>query len=108
MSRLIENAALQVVQVLGKSLSSPGSGMAPQLLSDLDTVLVRLNIWAGNMGVFAKGAASLDERLDDRDDVSDVLCHHPVSHCGFLGRSTTVPEPREICGSLRDHPNSRE
>ncbi|RYP57482.1 hypothetical protein DL769_009444 [Monosporascus sp. CRB-8-3] len=85
----IENAALQVLDVLDKGLST--AGLAPRLRSDLDTILVRLNIWAGNMGVFAGGAASLDERLCDHADISDVLRHLLVRLKEALGLAINPP-----------------
>jgi hypothetical protein len=37
------------------------------------TQLSRFKIWAGNIGVFAQGAASIEHRLRDDPDIKDVL-----------------------------------
>ncbi|KXX78599.1 hypothetical protein MMYC01_204494 [Madurella mycetomatis] len=87
----VEFALLQVLDTLtkgsaapsstGRGISSTGLGsgraLSPRMRSDFETILTRLSIWAGNIGVFAPGAASLDERLysGDHPDISDVLCH---------------------------------
>ncbi len=73
MAQPIENATVQVLGVLGKGLGK--IGLSAQARSDLDTIMVRLNIWAGHMGVFAGDAASLDDRLRNNGDISDVLHH---------------------------------
>ncbi|EAQ90239.1 hypothetical protein CHGG_02174 [Chaetomium globosum CBS 148.51] len=88
----IEHALLQVLNVLNKGIQTPsladraysragsGSGIAllpPQIRSEFETILTRLSIWAGSMGVLAPSHASLDERLHsgDHDEIRDVLCH---------------------------------
>lgn len=91
MSSPVEFALRQVLDTLtgssaapcstGRGISSAGLGsgraLSPRMRSDFETILTRLSIWAGNIGVFAPGAASLDERLycGDHSDISDVLCH---------------------------------
>ncbi|KAH6637320.1 hypothetical protein F5144DRAFT_620338 [Chaetomium tenue] len=88
----IEHALLQVLNVLNKGMQTPsmadraysragsGSGIAllpPQMRSEFETILTRLSIWAGSMGVLAPSHASLDERLHsgNHDEIRDVLCH---------------------------------
>ncbi|KAF2198217.1 hypothetical protein GQ43DRAFT_170342 [Delitschia confertaspora ATCC 74209] len=44
-----------------------------QLRPELENTLVRFKIWAGNIGVFAPGNASIDYRLRNDEDVSDIL-----------------------------------
>lgn len=47
----------------------------PRLRADLDTLLMRFNIWAGSVGVFAPETASADYRLRNDKDIADVLRH---------------------------------
>ncbi|KAM0154324.1 hypothetical protein ACHAQE_000828 [Botrytis cinerea] len=47
--------------------------LEPNLRSELENELGRFKIWAGNLGVFAPGRASVDYRLRDDADVKEVL-----------------------------------
>ncbi|KAK6610941.1 hypothetical protein H4I96_02539 [Botrytis cinerea] len=47
--------------------------LEPHLRSELENELGRFKIWAGNLGVFAPGRASVDYRLRDDADVKEVL-----------------------------------
>ncbi|THV52280.1 hypothetical protein BGAL_0083g00020 [Botrytis galanthina] len=47
--------------------------LEPHLRSELENELGRFKIWAGNLGVFAPGRASVDYRLRDDADVKEIL-----------------------------------
>lgn len=43
--------------------------------AEFETLRTRFNIWAGSVGAFAPGNASVDYRLRDDKDIADVVCH---------------------------------
>ncbi|TGO44913.1 hypothetical protein BOTNAR_0722g00040 [Botryotinia narcissicola] len=47
--------------------------LEPHLRSELENELGRFKIWAGNLGVFSPGRASVDYRLRDDADVKEIL-----------------------------------
>ncbi|KAF7957748.1 hypothetical protein EAE96_003318 [Botrytis aclada] len=47
--------------------------LEPHLRSELENELGRFKIWAGNLGVFAPGRASVDYRLRDDAEVKEIL-----------------------------------
>jgi len=65
----ISQSAFQCI----KSLDTKAATINPRLRLELENPLVRFKVWAGNIRVFAPGNASLNFRLRDDDDVSDVL-----------------------------------
>ncbi|TGO51259.1 hypothetical protein BCON_0165g00090 [Botryotinia convoluta] len=58
--------------------------LEPHLRSELENELGRFKIWAGNLGVFAPGRASVDYRLRDDADVKEIL----IQMLGRLRQST--------------------
>ena len=63
--------AKQCVALFGRGLLSPSTNR--QSSTDLENQLGRFKIWAGNIGVFAAGNASLDFRLRNDPDVREVV-----------------------------------
>lgn len=66
----ITRIAMQCAQLLERGYLEKTSGLDLRASSD---ILVRFKIWAGNVGVFAPGNASIDYRLRDDKDLADVL-----------------------------------
>lgn len=67
----ISNVAWQCTQLLTRAQSDPTS--SPNLRQELENILVRLKIWAGNVGIFAPENASIDYRLRYDPDIAEVL-----------------------------------
>ncbi len=66
----ILKAAKAVVVVFNHGQSSP---LDAQLRINMENQLDRFKIWAGNLGVFAPKNASADHRLQDDEDVREVI-----------------------------------
>ena len=56
--------------------------------ASVEDQLARFNIWAGNIGVFAEGHASLDYRVRDNDDLRDLILSFFDALKDLLGRGT--------------------
>ena len=63
--------ARQCAALFGRALSSQSLGKKTK--TDLENQLGRFKIWAGNIGVFAAGNASIDFRLRNDQDVKEVM-----------------------------------
>lgn len=67
----VSKAASQCADLLAKVHTD--KTLSPKLRLSLDDVLARLKIWAGNVGAFAPGNASIDYRLREDTDVVEIL-----------------------------------
>ncbi|KLU82102.1 serine/threonine protein kinase [Magnaporthiopsis poae ATCC 64411] len=79
---------------------------------ELENILVRFNVWAGNVGVFAPAAASLDSRLRDYPDLAEVILSMLKSLQNNVELSITPPlleEPEEMSdGGPPDQEGTKE
>ena len=87
------------------------SGKAKDLQPDelrTDDQLARFRMWAGNIGAFAGGHASLDYRLRDNDDAKRVMNRFLESLIDSLRRGRTLPTRNliQIANCLRDSSGS--
>jgi len=67
----ISTAASQCTQLLAQAQCN--KALDPTLRLNLENILVRFKIWAGNVGVFAPENASTEYRLRQDADITDVL-----------------------------------
>lgn len=67
----ISNAVLECVRILTPTQTD--KTLSSNLRQELADILVRLKIWAGNVGVFAPDNASVDYRLRDDEDLVEVV-----------------------------------
>lgn len=80
----------------------------PNLLPGLNNLVTRFRIWAGNVGAFAPGNASIDYRLRDDPDVANIF----LSMLGVLETSINrvinppIIEEDEDNGNLAVQPTS--
>lgn len=65
----ISQSASRCIQLL----ETQPDTISAQLQQDLENTLVRFKIWAGNVGVFGLGTASIDYRLRNKSEVLGVL-----------------------------------
>ena len=80
--------------LLGIETEIQGSSKIKELKSDELTVedqLARFEMWAGNIGVFADGHASLDYRLRDSDFAAKLMVDFLGTLSEFLRRGMTSP-----------------
>lgn len=70
------------MQLLAHAQSDPI--LSPKLRLDIENILVRFRIWAGNVGIFAPDNASVDYRLRHEADIADVLVSMLTSLKGNL------------------------
>ena len=67
----ISRIAIQCAQLLGENNLDKTSPL--EIRAGLGEILARFKIWAGNVGVFAPGNASIEYRLRDDKDIADLL-----------------------------------
>lgn len=67
----ISNAILECVRTLTPTQTD--KTLSPNLRQELADIVVRLKIWAGNIGVFAPDNASVDYRLRDDPELVEVV-----------------------------------
>lgn len=67
----VSNAVFECVQILTPAQNN--KTLNSNLRLELANILVRLKIWAGNVGVFAPDNASVDYRLRDDPDLVEVV-----------------------------------
>lgn len=67
----VSNAVLECVRILTPTQTD--KTLSLDLRQELADILVRLKIWAGNVGVFAPDNASVDHRLRDDPDLVEVV-----------------------------------
>jgi hypothetical protein len=65
----ISQSASRCIQLLETQAATTSA----QLRQELENTNVRFKIWAGNVGAFAPGNASIDYRLRDESEVLDIL-----------------------------------
>ncbi|KAK4139976.1 uncharacterized protein C8A04DRAFT_32547, partial [Dichotomopilus funicola] len=70
----LSDLVLQCSQLLDAAVQSrPQRKLDPDLLVELSNLLTRLRIWAGYVGASAPGQASIDHRLCDDADLTELL-----------------------------------
>lgn len=67
----VSRIAIQCAQLLEESYLDKTSPL--DIRAGLGEILARFKIWAGNVGVFAPGNASIEHRLRDDKDIADLL-----------------------------------
>lgn len=67
----VSRIAIQCAQLLEESNLDKTSPL--DIRAGLGEILARFKIWAGNVGVFAPGNASIEHRLRDDKDIADLL-----------------------------------
>ncbi|KAK3384603.1 hypothetical protein B0T24DRAFT_716268 [Lasiosphaeria ovina] len=84
----------QCARLLSKARSDDTLNRALRL--ELENALARLKIWAGNVGAFAPGNASVDYRLREDSDVADVIISMLNSLRTSLERVINPPLVEEV------------
>ncbi|KAH7142858.1 hypothetical protein B0J13DRAFT_445063, partial [Dactylonectria estremocensis] len=100
----ISTAALECAQLLTKAQSN--RALNPALRLDLENILVRFKIWAGNVGVFAPEHASVDYRLRQDADVTEVLLSMLTSLKATLERTINPPHLEEFDEGVETSPST--
>ncbi|EXL67266.1 hypothetical protein FOPG_16605 [Fusarium oxysporum f. sp. conglutinans race 2 54008] len=90
----ISALASQCAQLLTQAQSSRALSLTLRL--DLENILVRFKIWAGHVGVFASENASVDYRLRQDADITDVFLSMLTSLKTNLERAINPPLLEEL------------
>ncbi|KAH6887609.1 hypothetical protein B0T10DRAFT_73728 [Thelonectria olida] len=90
----ISTVASQCAKLLAQTQSN--RALSPTVRLSLENILVRLKIWAGNVGVFAPDNASVEYRLRREADIMDVLLSMLTSLKAHLERAINPPLLEEL------------
>lgn len=101
----VSNTVLECARILARAVQVDQSRDS-NLRLDLENILVRLKIWAGNVGVFAPDNASLDYRLRDDPDLGDVLLSMVAKLKQSLNKALCPPLTEEA-SSEGDEPGEK-
>ncbi|KAF4457915.1 Subtilisin NAT [Fusarium austroafricanum] len=89
----VRKVAYECAQILAQTKSN--RSLSPDTRLGLENIAFRLKVWAGNMGVFAPGNASIEYRLRDDNDVMEALLSMLVSFKGHIQQAINPPLQEE-------------